>query len=52
MRGWVEEGKGGENGDICNLVNRKIIFRSEKKKKEWVDNQTVIPLFGVIGEVD
>lgn len=51
MRGWIGEGKEGENGDICNLVNRKIIFRNEKTKtkQEWVHNQTVIPLFAVIG---
>ena len=32
-RGWVEGGKGGEMGDICNSVNNKNKVKKLNKKK-------------------
>ena len=34
-KGWVEVGKEGEMGDICNSVN------SKKTKQNWVDRGQV-----------
>lgn len=39
-RGWVELGKGGEDGDISNSVSNKNIVKKKKTKKLLIKMDT------------
>ena len=41
-RGWVEVGKGGENGDVCNSVNNKIKVKNKTQLQYKIFNHPAL----------